>query len=128
MKGLAVDLPDISDDLMWQVRATTRSYTARILKHGPNYAMPGADHIIWEHGRRNMALRAAGVLAIACPISDGGDVAGVGIFKADPAEVERIMAGDPAVQAGVLTFEVHPARGIPGDQLPAADEARRAVT
>src|SRR5438309_776953 len=103
---------------MLELRASTRSFTVRILRHGPNYDTPGAEAGIWEHGRRNLALRTAGILAIACPGRDGSEIAGVGIFDADTDEVERIMAGDPAVQAGVLTFEVHPTRSIPGDSLP----------
>jgi|SRR5438128_927121 len=111
-------LPEISDEVMRQALPTTRSYTVVILKKGPAYDPPRSDGIIWEHGRRNLALRAAGVLAIACPVRDGSEIAGVGIFDADADEVVRIMAGDPAVQAGVLTFEVHPTRSIPGDSLP----------
>lgn len=40
---------------------------------------------------------------------------GIGSFNADPAEVERIMVDDPAIVVGILTFEVHPVRGSPGD-------------
>jgi hypothetical protein len=111
------ELPEISNDVMYERLAKVRSYTVRILKHGPNYDTPGADEIIWEHGRRNLGLRAAGALAISCPIRDGSDVAGVGIFDREPDEVVAIMNGDPAVQAGVLTFEAHPAQSFPCDGL-----------
>lgn len=74
--------------------------------------------IIWEHGRRNMALHAIGALSIVCPVTDGSDVAGIGIFAAPPAEVREIMEGDPAVEAGVLAYETYPVRGFPGDALP----------
>src|SRR5436309_13966686 len=98
--------------------AGARAYSAVILKAGPNFAATGQDRIIWEHGRRNMALRFAGELAVVCPIRDGSEVSGVGIFDADPETVREILLGDPAVQAGVLTFELPPARGFPGDALP----------
>jgi hypothetical protein len=111
-------LPHVSDDELRQALAGARTYTVRVLKRGPNYDTPEAEAIIWEHGRRNMALHVAGVLAIMCPVRDGSEIAGVSIFDAECAEVERIMAGDPAVQTGVLTFEVHPAIGFPGDCLP----------
>ena len=117
--GLDECLPRISDQELRQALAGSRGYTVRILRRGPNYSTGEAAAIIWEHGRRNLALHYAGVLAIMGPIRDGGEIAGVSIFAAEPDEVERIMAGDPAVQAGVLTFEVHPAIGFPGDCLPA---------
>jgi hypothetical protein len=113
-----LELPSISDDFMLQARATTRAYALVILKKGPEYAPPRSDPIIWEHGRRNHALRAAGLLSIVCPVSDGTDVAGIALFDRDVAETERIIRGDPAVAAGVLTFEVHPTRSFPGDRLP----------
>jgi hypothetical protein len=127
MEPSVLELPSIPDELMRQMLPTTRRYTIAILKKGPGYRPPSSDPIIWEHGRRNFALRAAGLLSIVCPVSDGTDLAGIGIFDAEPAEVDRIMAGDPAVEAGVLTFEVHPARGFPGDRLPEAGrhDARR---
>jgi hypothetical protein len=58
-------------------------------------------------------------MCIICPISDGTDMAGIAIFDAEPPETERIMADDPAVKAGVLVYEIHPARSFPGDCLPA---------
>jgi hypothetical protein len=108
----------ITDEFMWQMRSTTRSYCIVILKAGPNRNENGVEKIIWEHGRRNHALRAAGVLSIVCPISDGSDVAGVGIFNAPIEEVKKIMDEDPAVQAGVLIYETHACRSFPGDCLP----------
>jgi hypothetical protein len=59
------------------------------------------------------------VLAIVCPIVDDSEWSGLGIFDATPEEVARIMDDDPAVEAGIFTYEVHPIRGFPGDSLPA---------
>ena len=56
-----------------------------------------------------------------CPINDGSGLAGVSIFDAEPDEVERIVAEDPAILAGVLSFEIHPCRSFPGDGLPAGE-------
>ena len=115
-----LELPAISDEFMQQALSTTRGYTVVILKKGRAYEPPRSDPVIWAHGRRNFALRAAGLLAIVCPINDGSELAGISIFDGEPAEVEQIMAADPAVQVGVLTFEIHPTRSFPGDSLPTA--------
>ncbi len=109
----------ITDEYMREMHATTKTYTAVLLKAAAGYREPGADKIIWEHGRRNYSLRADGVLAIVCPVADDSDLCGVAIFDADAGETARIMDDDPAVQAGVFTYEVHPVRSFPGDCLPA---------
>jgi len=108
----------ISDEFMRQMISKTRNYCIVILKAGPKKNEEGAEKIIWEHGRRNFALRADGVLSIVCPISDGSNVAGVGIFNADVEKVTKIMDEDPAVQAGVLIYEIHACRSFPGSCLP----------
>jgi hypothetical protein len=116
------DLPalrDIDDDEMRRHLTQTRTYTVVVLRRGPNYGMPNAAAIIWEHGRRNMQLRDAGILCVVMPVRDGGALAGVGVFDASPETTEAIIAADPAVAAGVLSAEVHEASGFPGDHLPA---------
>ncbi len=108
----------ISDDFMRQMLDTAKEYCVCILKITPKRKEPGANTIVWEHGRRNFSLRAGGVLAIVCPISDGSGVSGVYIFNAGLDEVRRIMEDDPAVKAGIFTYELHPSRSFPGDELP----------
>jgi len=116
---LKVDqLPEISDTEMRERLAGTRDYTLMILKTTPKTFTDEGRPVIWEHGRRNMALRAAGALAIVCPVTDGGEVAGIGIFPAPLDEVRGLMEQDPAVHAGALRYELHPVRGFPGDCLP----------
>ncbi len=108
----------ITDEMMRQMMTTTRNYCIVILKAGPNKQMEGVEKIIWEHGRRNFELRAEGVLSIVCPVSDGGDVSGIGIFNASVEEVKKIMDEDPGVKVGVFVYEVHACRSFPGDSLP----------
>ena len=107
-----------SDEMMREQLAQAKSYTMVVLRRTAKYGMDGTDQIIWEHGRRNMGLRADGVMPIVCPVSDDTDLAGVGIFVDDPGTVESIMASDPAVQAGILSYTIHPCRGFPGSMLP----------
>ena len=111
-------MPTITDEHMRQMLTTTRSYCLVILKAGPKIKEPGVEKIIWEHARRNFALRADGVLSIVCPVSDGSDVRGLGIFNASSEEVKKIMDDDPGVKAQVFVYEVHECRSFPGDSLP----------
>lgn len=111
-------LPGITDEHMNERLTRTREYTLVILKTTPVTFQAAGRPIIWEHGRRNMALQAAGVLPIVCPVTDGSEVAGIGIFTAPPEEVRQIVDRDPAIEAGALTYELHPVRGFPGDSLP----------
>ena len=111
-------LPAITDEQMNERLNQTREYTLLILKTTPVTFQDASRPIIWEHGRHNMALHDAGALPIVCPATDGSDVAGIGIFAAPPEEVRQILDRDPAIDAGVLTYELHPVRGFPGDALP----------
>jgi len=117
-------MPTISDEYMRQMLATTKTYSVAILKAGPNRNAPGVEKIIWEHGRRNFALRAAGRLAIVCPVTDRSEVCGVGIFDCSIEETKQIMDEDPGVKAGVFTYEIHPCRSFPGDALPKSSGSR----
>lgn len=117
-------LPELSDEAFVAMRATVRPFTVCVLKGGPGFEPPGPDPttgvtaIIWRHGKRNTALRMAGLMPIICPISDGTDIKGVCVLDATPEQADRIMANDPAVRAGVLTYELHPSRSYAGSALP----------
>jgi hypothetical protein len=113
-----MQLPDISDDVMRTRIAQARSYTLVLLRAGPRYGDEASRAIIWEHGRRNFALREQGALPIVCPVTDDSELCGMGIFDATTEETVAIMAGDPGVVAEVFTYEAHPIRGFPGSALP----------
>jgi hypothetical protein len=112
-------MAEITDEFMSEMLAKTRPYSVVLLRAGPNHDVPDVGAIVWEHGRRNFSLRADGHLAIVCPVVDGTDWRGIGIFPGTVEDVTEIMEGDPGVQAGVFTFEVHPVISFPGDCLPA---------
>ena len=111
-------MAEISDDFMGEMLGRSRAYTLVVLKDGPNRHDPAVQPALWEHGRRNFSLRADGILPIACRVADDSSWAGIGIFAAPPEEVARLMEEDPAVQAEVLVYEIHPVTGFPGDALP----------
>ena len=111
-------MKEISNEFMMQMLPQAKLFSVVLLKAGPNYGTPENQPIIWEHARRNFALREEGVLSIVCPVSDETELKGVGIFNADVEQTKEIMEGDPGVIAGVFIYEVHNARGFPGDSLP----------
>ncbi len=109
----------ITDEYMREMIAKTRSYTLVILRSTEKRSQPGADRIVWEHGRRNFTMRQDGLLPVVCPVNDGSEVSGIGIFNATVDEVKKLMDEDPGVQAGIFTYEIHICRGFPGSSLPA---------
>lgn len=111
-------LPAITDEFMYDRLAQAKPYTAVLLRTTDKFMRPEVDPIIWEHGRRNMALGEHGVLAVVLPANDASDWAGLGIFTATPEEVAEIMDHDPGVEAGIFNYEIHPVRGFPGASLP----------
>ncbi len=108
---------EITDARMLEMMKLAREYTVVILKAGPAAGSPGSEKIVWEHGRRNFALRAEGVLSIVCPVRDGSNVRGVGIFDGTVDEIRKVMDEDPGVKAGIFVYEIHPCRSFPGDRL-----------
>ncbi len=116
-------LPEVTEQDLFASQARFKPYTIIILKHGPKYPVAGPRSdpevfgLILTHGRRNASLRLAGLLRVVCPVADGSDVAGIGVFDASPDDVELIYSRDPAVLAGVLTYEIHPTQTFPDSSL-----------
>jgi hypothetical protein len=108
----------ITDDYMREMLGKTKEYSLVLLKATPKRMQPEAQAVVWEHGRRNFALRADGLLSVVCPVLDESGWSGIGIFNASIEDTVRIMDDDPGVKAGVFTYEVHPVRSFPGDALP----------
>jgi hypothetical protein len=111
-------MTEITDEFMQQMISRTKDYCIVILKAGPNRSKTGVEKIIWEHARRNFALRKEGLLSIVCPVSDGSNVSGIGIFNATIDDVKKIMDEDPGVKEGIFVYEIHACRSFPGDCLP----------
>lgn len=69
------------------------------------------SRIVSEHYEYLKQLRAEGRLVLAGPSVLPGDTFGLGIFDQDDrADVEAIVAADPAVVNGVMTAEIRPYR------------------
>ena len=108
----------VTDEFMLEMREKAKVYTMVLLYRGPEWDRPDRDPIIWEHGRRNHALRLEKMISIVGPIPDEAPLSGLAISEKGTDEVTDILRGDPAVQAGVFVFEVHPFISFPGDALP----------
>jgi hypothetical protein len=110
-------MAQFTDEYMQEMLKTTKRYTVILLRATSKRNEPGADKIVWEHGRRNFVLRSDGRLCIVCPVTDEGDVSGLCIFRTDVSETRKIMDEDPAVKAGIFTYDIFSVLGFPGDSL-----------
>jgi hypothetical protein len=108
---------EVTDEQIQALAATARPYSLAQLRWGPERHQGGADAIELEHQRRMVSLRADGVIAILCPVVSE-NLAGVAILTEPPEQAEQTMAADPCVRAGMMTCEVLPCLGFPGDSLP----------
>ena len=64
-------------------------------------------------------LQDESVLPFSMPLTDlDTELAGISVYNLiDKEEVEKHAAADPAVQAGIFTYEVVSCMGIQGDKL-----------
>ena len=114
----------ITDIEMRENLARMRNFTVGLLRVGPNYQPPDTRDaaqaaIVWEHGRRNMQLKAEGKMPLVGPLSGAAPIVGLCVFAVSIDEARALMAGDPAIQAGIFTVEFATWYGEPGDALPA---------
>jgi len=111
-------MQQITNEQMQQMLATAKAYSFVTLKTVEGVNAEAAQPIIWEHARRNFSLRADGVLSIVAPVTEERNIAGIYIFNAGKEKVEEILKEDPAVKAGIFTYEIFPIMSFPGDSLP----------
>ena len=107
----------VTDDEMNQLLAASRTYTLMVLREGPAMGSAGTPGLIWEHGRRNLGLKKDGRMPVVCAVDDDSDLCGVAVLDMELDEARRVMEGDPGVQAGIFTYELHTTRSFPGSAL-----------
>jgi negative regulator of sigma E activity len=107
----------VTDDQIQTLAAKGKPYSLVQLSWAPGRSQPGGDSIEREHQRRMVSLRADGAIAILCPVLSDG-LCGVAILTQSVEQARETMAADPCVQAGMMTVEVYPCVGFPGDSLP----------
>ncbi len=92
-----------------------RTYTFVVLRRGPAWSAeqtPESTRLFEGHMANIKAMAAAKKLLIAGPFDDDANrpdaIAGIFIFDpTDPAEVQGLLAKDPAIAAGRLVAELH---------------------
>ena len=88
-----------------------RHYVMAFLKPGTAAIKDSAQRnaLMQAHLKNIGRLSKEGKLAMAGPFLDGGNYAGVYIFNvATVADAKALVETDPAVKAGVFSFEMHP--------------------
>jgi len=107
----------VTDEEMRQLLADSRVYTLLVLRDGPNKETADRSALVWEHGRRNLGLKNDGRMPVVCAVDDDSDLCGVAVLDMELDEARRVIEGDPGVQAGIFTYELHTTRSFPGSAL-----------
>ena len=108
---------DVTDEQIQALAATGKPYSLALLSWATGRHQEGADAIEREHQRRMVSLHAQGTIAVLCPVASDG-LCGVAIMTQPLERARETMAADPCVQAGMMTVEVLPCVGFPGDSVP----------
>jgi uncharacterized protein YciI len=88
-----------------------RQYWFVMLTRGNNRNQDSvtADKIQQGHMANITRLYNEGKLKVAGPFGDDGNWRGIFIFDcSSKEEVEKLLATDPAIESGRLTYEIHP--------------------
>ena len=91
--------------------AKIKQYWFVMLTKGSNRTQDSATAAKIQDGHMAniTSLYNAGKLKVAGPFGDDGDWRGIFIFDCDTKEeVEKLLATDPAVVAGRLSYDIHP--------------------
>ena len=113
---------NVTDEQIQALAATAEPFSVAVLRWAPERHQDGAAAIELEHQRRMVSMRVEGVLGwadVARVLSH--TPARIAIMRVRADDAEAIMAADPCVQAGMMTVEVQPCLGFPGDTLPGAE-------
>ncbi|HTV71428.1 MAG TPA: hypothetical protein VMF90_23100 [Rhizobiaceae bacterium] len=109
----------VTDEDVRKLAQTAKPFSLGLLRWAPARNQDGADNTEREHQRRMVALRNSGDIAVLCPVSSDS-LCGLAIFTVPPEEAIEILKDDPCVKARMMSYEVHPCHGFPGDTLPHA--------
>jgi uncharacterized protein YciI len=100
---------EMPPEIAAHVPADLRSYFI-VFKVTPALPKPMSSEIFAKHQAYIREQTEKKVYQLVGPVTDGGRIRGITILSAASAEEAKTIVGaDPAVRAGVLDIEVHPA-------------------
>ena len=106
----------ISDEYMRRIIATRKKlYRDALGGAQSEYAWGGKDYL--GACAKKFFSPCRGKLSIVCPVNDGSDLCGIGIFHTAIDEARSIMEKDPGILQKVFTYELHLCRSFPGDEI-----------
>jgi uncharacterized protein YciI len=104
-----------------ELPAGMRTYYFGVLRRGPAWTAqhtPENEKIQKGHMAHINRTAETGKLVVAGPLSDGGNIRGILVYKVGSADEARALAeADPAVKAGRLVVDIH-AWLVPAGSLP----------
>ena len=109
--------PTVTDEQIHDLAATAKPFSVLVLHWTAQRHQDGAEAVEIEHQRRMVSLRADGTIAVLCPVLSD-TTAGIAIMTVSIERAGELAAQDPCVRAGMMTCEVHPCLGFPGDTIP----------
>ncbi|WP_237155433.1 VOC family protein [Oryzibacter oryziterrae] len=102
----AKDAP-VDDATMQAQLGSAKPAIAFVLTRGPAHDDPATAPMQWEHARNMFTLMRDGTLSHVSAFMDGTDLLGYGILTvATPAEADAILADDPGVLSGRLSYRL----------------------
>lgn len=88
-----------------------KKYVIAFLKSGPNKSSSEEDRKQLQRAHLDNIIKMAneGMLVLAGPFLDGGDLRGIYVFNLESVEEAiKLTETDPMIQKGVLVMEMHP--------------------
>ncbi len=88
-----------------------KKYVIAFLKSGPNKSSSEKDRKQLQRAHLDNIIKMAneGMLVLAGPFLDGGDLRGIYVFNVESVEEAiKLTETDPMIQKGVLVMEMHP--------------------
>jgi uncharacterized protein YciI len=108
----------VPEDLLPKL-ASIKPYILLILTKGENYGISDTPRIIQsEHLPYVFKQRENGIMLLTMPVMDDTNITAVAVYNTtDKEEVRKLVAKDPAIEAGIFNYEIVTALGLPGDTL-----------